>query len=110
MFVLCFSQVNTFNLVFIELKRKNPEVYYFRGEKECDFLIKEKTKIIQLIQSTYITDKEDLKEKRIKSLIKASNELRCNNLLIITWDYEDESKIDRKKIKFIPLWKWLLQN
>jgi len=105
------------NAIAIELQRRKEknihfEIYYWKDVKqnEVDFVIKEKTKIIQLIQSTYITDKEDLKEKRIKSLIKASNELRCNNLLIITWDYEDESKIDRKKIKFIPLWKWLLQN
>ncbi|MEM3507108.1 MAG: hypothetical protein QW589_04195 [Candidatus Bathyarchaeia archaeon] len=41
--------------------------------------------------------------------MKASKELKCKDLLIITWDYEDELKIDNKIIKVIPLWKWLLQ-
>jgi len=36
-------------------------------------------------------------------LIKASNELNCKDLLIITWDYEDEIISDNKKIKCIPL-------
>jgi hypothetical protein len=31
-------------------------------------------------------------------------------LLIITWDYEDEIEINRKRIKFLPLWKWLLEK
>jgi predicted AAA+ superfamily ATPase len=43
-------------------------------------------------------------------LIKASKELKCKNLLVITWDYEDEIKAGSKKIAFIPLWKWLLEN
>ncbi|MEW5759773.1 MAG: hypothetical protein AB1779_03285 [Candidatus Thermoplasmatota archaeon] len=50
-----------------------------------------------------------MKEKReIKALIKASKELKCKNLLVITWDYEDEKKIENRKVTFIPLWKWLL--
>ena len=44
----------------------------------------------------------------IKSLIKASDELKCKDLEIITWDYEDEINLDGKTIKCIPLWKWLL--
>ena len=43
-------------------------------------------------------------------LLKASKELKCNNLLIITEDKEGEEVIEKKKIKFIPLWKWLLEK
>jgi predicted AAA+ superfamily ATPase len=31
-------------------------------------------------------------------------------LLIITWDYDDELEIGNEKIKFIPLWKWLIMR
>ena len=52
------------------------------------------------------------REREIKSLIKASKELKCSDLLIITMDYENEELFNldsnRKKIKFVPLWKWLL--
>ncbi|MEM5881145.1 MAG: hypothetical protein QW633_03225 [Candidatus Aenigmatarchaeota archaeon] len=46
--------------------------------------------------------------KKTKTLLKASKLLKCKNLLLITWDFEDILKIDNKEIKCIPLWKWLL--
>ena len=105
------------NATAIELQRRKErnidlEVYYWKDSRqnEVDFVIKERTKVTQLIQSTYIKDKKELKERRIKSLIKASNELRCNNLLVVTWDYEDEAIADGKEVKFIPIWKWLLMG
>jgi len=44
----------------------------------------------------------------LKALIKASKELKSEDLLVITWDYEAEEEFKGKRIKFIPLWKWLL--
>jgi len=41
-------------------------------------------------------------------LVKASRELKCGDTLVITWDYEGVEKHKNKKIKFLPLWKWLL--
>ena len=104
------------NSVAVELQRRkeknNLEIYYWKDarQNEVDFVIKQRTKVIQLIQATYISSKLEIKEKRIKSLLKASKELKCNNLLVITWDYEAEERIDSKKIKFVPLWKWFLEK
>jgi len=103
------------NAIAIELQRKkeenkNLEVYYWKdsSQNEVDFVLKEKTKIMQLIQATHISSKQELKEKRITSLLKAGKELKCSNLQVITWDYESEEKIKGKKILFTPAWKWLL--
>jgi len=98
------------NLVFIQLKRNNKEVYFYSNssDNEVDFIIKENLKIKQLIQVCFNFDDIETKEREIKSLLKASKELKCNNLLIITYDDEREEKIKGKKIKLIPLWKWLL--
>jgi hypothetical protein len=47
-------------------------------------------------------------------LIKASKELRCHDLLVITWDRGGEEEIawrgTKRKIRFVPLWKWLLSE
>jgi predicted AAA+ superfamily ATPase len=43
-----------------------------------------------------------------KALIKANDELKCGDMLMITWDYEAEEEFKGKRIKFTPLWKWLL--
>jgi len=104
------------NSVAVELQRKkslNPltEIYYWKNhqQNEVDFVVKYGKKIKQLIQVTYASSKDEIKEREIKSLIKASIELKCNDLLIITSDYEEKEKIKSKTIKFVPLWKWLLE-
>jgi predicted AAA+ superfamily ATPase len=103
------------NSIAIELQRRKEknfhlEAYYWKDaqQNEVDFVIKEKTKVRQLIQACYDVSDFKTKEREVKSLLKGSKELKCNNLLILTWDYEGEEKVNNKKIKFIPLWRWLL--
>jgi len=104
------------NLVAINLiSRFRPplsNIFYFKDSQqhEVDFIIKENLKIKQLIQVTYASSLDEIEKRELRSLIKASNLLHCNNLLIITWNLEDEIKFKEKKIKFIPLWKWLLKT
>lgn len=100
------------NLVFLSLLQKelepNKDIFsYVLNGGEIDFVIKKQRKISQLIQACSDITDFNVKERELKSLIKASQELKCNNLLVITWDEEKEEKIKGKKIKFIPLWKWL---
>ncbi|MEM0259740.1 MAG: ATP-binding protein [Thermoproteota archaeon] len=104
------------NIVFLELLRKTnsaplQEIYYWKDyqQNEVDFVIKEGLEIKQLIQVTYASSKDEIEKREIRALTKASELLKCENLLIITWDYEDELKVNNKTIKFIPLWKWLLK-
>jgi len=103
------------NAVGIELERKKSldpliEIYYWKDhqQNEVDFVVKCGEEVARLIQVTYATSRDEIKEREIKRLLKASKELKCNNLLVITQDFEDEEKIKGKRIKFIPLWKWLL--
>jgi len=77
---------------------------------EVDFLIKKGRNVVGLIQVCFDINDFTTKDREIKSLLKASEELRCNDLLVITGDYQAEEKIKGKKILFIPLWKWLLQD
>lgn len=104
------------NSVAIELKRmesSNPKmkIYYWKDHqhREVDFVVKVGLEVEQLIQVTYASDFNEIESREIRSLIKASDKLRCKNLLIITWDYEDERTIKNRNIKFLPLWKWLLR-
>jgi predicted AAA+ superfamily ATPase len=106
------------NIVAIELKKLemggNMSVYYWKStqQEEVDFVIKEGVKVKQLIQVCYDVDDIKTKEREVRSLIKASKELRCMNLVVITEDYEKEEKLEwfgtKAKIRFIPLWKWLI--
>ncbi len=104
------------NMVIIELLRRKSywhgdwEIFYWKDHqgREVDFIVKEDMDVKQLIQVTYASARDEIETREIKALIKASEILHCNNLLIITWDYEDKIKVNKKTIKCVPLWKWLL--
>ncbi len=99
------------NLVFLELKNQGKEIYFYsQANYEIDFLIREGLEIKQLIQSCFSIADENTKKREIKALLKASKGLKCNDLIIITWDEEGEEEIDSKRINIIPLWKWLILN
>ena len=101
------------NLVFIELLRKgykpNLELFYYktRNQKEVDFVVRKGTKTDILLQVAYILD-ADVEKREINALCEASQELRCNKLIILTWDLEKSLKHKQKSIQFVPLWKWIL--
>jgi len=100
-------------VVFVEFIRKglktNRDLFYYRSNGyEVDFLIKNGKGVKQLVQVTYASDKDEIEKREIKSLIRAGDGLNCRNLLVVTWDYEDEIKVDNRIIKCVPLWKWLL--
>ena len=101
------------NAVFLELLRRKGDydIFYWKDyqQREVDFVISANGKPTSLVQVTYASHKDELEERERSSLLLASEQLRCNNLLVITWDYEAEEKINGKKIKFVPLWKWLLK-
>jgi hypothetical protein len=103
------------NVVAIELKRRQSkntliEVYYWKDYtgREVDFLVKEGSNIRELIQVTFASERNEIEERELKTLIRANKEIGCKELSMITWDYESEEKLKGRNIKFIPLWKWLL--
>ena len=105
------------NAVVLELVRKMEyknillNIFYYKttNGKEVDLVLGKGGRITQLIQICWEIENYQTKQRELKSLYKASQELNCNNLLVITWDYEGKEKFKNKTIKFIPLWKWLLQ-
>ncbi len=104
------------NLVAIELLRR--KLYWNRFDQinywsdynnhEIDFVLLKTGKIIQLIQVCEIYDGKNIPEREVKNLLKASIELGCNKILIISWNYEAKKEYKGKKIQFLPLWKWIL--
>ncbi|MCK4730067.1 MAG: ATP-binding protein [Candidatus Aenigmarchaeota archaeon] len=103
------------NVVFLELKRKqaiNPglDLYFWNGiNSAVDFVVKDGLKVKQLIQVCYSLEDDDTRKREIKGLVKASEELKCRELLIISYDEEEEIKQDGFVIRVVPLWKWLLE-
>lgn len=102
------------NLVFLQLKRRQKlepidNLYYYRDEKEyeIDFLVKNGSDIKELLQVTYASNEEGMKKREVESLLYVGKKLKCKNLTVVTWDYEDEKTFSHQKVNFVPLWKWL---
>ena len=98
------------NVVFLELFKRYDAVFYWSDKYEVDFVVKDGKTIQQLVQVCYDLSNPHTKEREIKSLLKASEEFHCSNLLIITSEMENVENQDGKIIKYIPLWKWLLAD
>ncbi len=96
------------NLVFIELKRRKKEIYYYADTYECDFLVKEKNKITQVIQVTRELVEEN-KKRELEGLLAAVKQYKLNSGLILTEDQEDVIEIDGKTVILKPVWQWLLE-
>ena len=107
------------NITAIELKRRSREsgfeIYYWKNQQqeEVDFILKSGTKIKQIIQVCSSIKMESTKNRETRALIKCSKELKCSNLLVLTGNYESIESLEwfgiKRRIKFIPLWKWLLE-
>jgi hypothetical protein len=99
------------NLVFIELKRRRKDVYYWKnGKGEVDFVVKEGLEPTSLIQVCWDITNEKTKKREIDNLIEAMHTLNLGQGLIITEDYSGEEIAGKKKIRFLPLWRWLLSD
>ena len=97
------------NIVFIELKRRNHEIFYYQNKYECDFITKEGNKINSAIQVCYELTEQN-KEREINGLIEAMTQFELKEGLILTFEQTEEINIEKKSIKIMPVMNWLLEH
>ncbi len=91
------------NLVFVELKRRGEEPYYWKGKGEVDFITKNKNQRLTAINVSY-TDEIDKRET--EALLNFKKDFKkTKELMVLTKDLEKQER----GINFIPLWKWLIK-
>jgi predicted AAA+ superfamily ATPase len=100
------------NLVFLQLKRSNHEMYYWQSAKgyEVDFVIKEGLKASQLIQVCFDVSDAETRSREVRGLVEGLNYFDLPKGTIITSDFFHEEIVDGKVLRYVPLWYWLLEN
>jgi predicted AAA+ superfamily ATPase len=100
------------NLVFLELKRRYPEIYYYktRNNLEVDFLLKEAGTTKALIQVTQSLSNIQVRQRELKALGLAMEELKLNKAIILTEEEEEQIRLKNKIIQVKPVYKWLLEK
>ena len=102
--------------MFVELLRRSYkpklDLFYYRtrNDREIDFLVRKGHKVEQLIQVCYDINHPKTIKREMDALLEAAVELKCDDLLLITWDKEEIKEADKLTIKLIPAYKWLTQN
>lgn len=104
------------NVVFLELARREAlagekrTIFYWQDHagREVDFVLKKGKRVAKLIQVAYSLAQMKTRERETTALVIAGEQLKCNDLRIVTMEEEGEERLDGKKIKIIPLSQFLL--
>lgn len=94
------------NAVFLHLRRASREIWYFKGRKECDFIVREDKNRFLPIQVSWQLGSQNEK-RETEGLLEAMDQLNCRQGLIITFDQEDQITKENKIIRLMPGWKWM---
>jgi predicted AAA+ superfamily ATPase len=97
------------NIIFISLRADEKTIFYYKNKGECDFVIKDREKIVSAIQVCYELT-EFNQERELNGLMEAMNEFDLKEAFIITYNQEDKFIINNLSISIVPAWKWLIIN
>jgi predicted AAA+ superfamily ATPase len=95
--------------VFLELKRRGMEVYFYKGKYECDFVVKDGHSVSEAFQVSYSLSDKKTAVREIRGLADACKSFGLKKGTIITSDESKDFEAEGIKIKQVPLYKWLLE-
>lgn len=97
------------NQVFVELLRRGyipgQTLFYYRtrNDKEVDFVTRKGAKVEQLIQVCYDMTSEKNRKRELDALAEATEELHCDNLVVITNAQQEETKWENCRVKTVQI-------
>jgi predicted AAA+ superfamily ATPase len=95
------------NIVYIELRRRDRQISYFKERYEVDFIISESYKATEAIQVCYDFDNATTREREIRGLSECMQSLELKNATIISYDHEEDIVVDSHPVRIVPIYKWL---
>lgn len=97
------------NMVFLELKRRSLEPYYWRSPEgfELDFYVREKNLLIQVCSEL---DDEKVRERELRALIAGKKRFPSASILLLSDRECDDITISRKRVPVVPVSEWLLNE
>lgn len=99
------------NIVYLELRRRDFEVFYHRDTKECDFVIRQNGRITMAIQVCKNMATQATRQREIEGVLEAMKCYALDEGFILTENEEETIRMQLEKnltIKVFPIWKWLL--
>lgn len=94
------------NLVYLELRRRGAEVFYFKGRGEVDFIVTDAYRPNSALQVSFSMQDEETRRRETQSLFDAANLFSLSDLTIVTWNEEEEISVEGKTINVVPVHKF----
>lgn len=99
------------NAVYVELRRREQEAFYYHDKQECDFVVRENALITKAYQVTTSLADTDTRQREINGLVAAMDAFDLKEGVIITLDETKELTLDNgRKIYVIPFYRWVFEK
>ena len=97
------------NAVYLHLRRKYKEIFYFNKKGECDFVVMKNGRPQHCIQVCYYLNDMNM-ERELQGLKSALDFFKMKEGVIVTHDQTDLFESDGTIIRLIPAWKYVLNG
>ena len=100
------------NQVFVELLRRGYDtektLFYYRSRnnKETDFVTRKENRVNQLIQVCYDLSSPKTERREVDALVECAEELKCDNLVIVTYNEERTVEKNGHTVRLVPISKF----
>ena len=94
------------NLIFLHLRRKYKELYYYDDKGECDFVAMKNGAVTELIQVCFELTADNVK-REMAGLLKAMQFFEQQKATIVTFSNSDSIDADGFKVEVIPAYIFL---
>jgi predicted AAA+ superfamily ATPase len=94
------------NLAFLHLRRKGPEIYYFKQKQEVDFYTRQDGE--QLVNVSYCIEDATTFKREITALVEGMQYFNLEKSYLVTAEREEIVQTEAGEVLVLPMWKWLL--
>ncbi|MEI6436411.1 MAG: ATP-binding protein [Bacteroidota bacterium] len=95
------------NVVFMHLRRNHDSLFYFRNDRECDFVVFDNKRCSSLIQVCESLNQDTI-GREVEGLMEAMDFFSMKEGYIITPGMKDEIGTQDRPIHVMPACEWLL--
>lgn len=93
------------NMVFLHLRRKTKEIYYFAEKQECDFIVFHHKKPVGIYQVCWQLNQDNL-NRELNGLTEAMDYFNVSQGTIITFNQNETFETGNKTCTAIPFYEW----
>jgi hypothetical protein len=96
--------------VFLELRRRRHELFFFKDKAECDFVVRQKSRVAAAIQVCTSLGDAATRRRELRGLAECCHAFGLAEGTIVTAGSAEELEHDGVKVRVVPMGWWLLEE